>query len=316
MFYDRKVKYFDYIKDGERLHGAGFAKMEVRENCCRLQLHLSGLHMTDNFSRQVYLLSADREEALCPVELKGGRGMVQKELSTDNLCSGISYEALQAIRIPIAAGCELLCRFENGGEQQVPVTYTEVSTENNEESAVAEQSAVAEERTVAERAVEIPWEEEAVDEETEAFELECADEEQNVRITEPEATEQSVAQPEQRIMLASKWEQLSAIYPHIAPFEDERDYLKLGPEDFVVLSNGSYQLAHNSFLLHGYYNYRHLILARHEWRKEARYYIGVPGNFYEREKQVALMFGFESFECKQEPADNGTYGYYMIRVDL
>ena len=73
-------------------------------------------------------------------------------------------------------------------------------------------------------------------------------------------------------------------------------------------------MANNSFLLHGYYNYKHLILSRLEKRGNATYYIGVPGNFYEREKQVALLFGFESFECAEEPARAGDYGYYMMRV--
>ena len=127
---------------------------------------------------------------------------------------------------------------------------------------------------------------------------------------------EAVEEPARQRMLSTKWEQLSAIYPHIRPFEDDRDYLRIGPEDFVVLGRQSYQLVHNSFLLHGYYNYKHLILARHDWRNEERYYVGVPGNFYEREKQVALMFGFESFECGKEPANMGDYGYYMIRVDV
>jgi hypothetical protein len=42
----------------------------------------------------------------------------------------------------------------------------------------------------------------------------------------------------------------------------------------------------------------------------------VPGNFYDREKQVAVMYGFESFECAKEPAGQGDFGYYMIRVEL
>jgi hypothetical protein len=42
--------------------------------------------------------------------------------------------------------------------------------------------------------------------------------------------------------------------------------------------------------------------------------VGVPGNYYEKEKQVAVMFGFESFETKTEPAKEGDFGYYMIGV--
>ena len=47
-----------------------------------------------------------------------------------------------------------------------------------------------------------------------------------------------------------------------------------------------------------------------------RYYIGVPGNFYDREKMVAEMFGFEAFEGEKESASPGDYGYYMKRVEI
>ena len=117
-------------------------------------------------------------------------------------------------------------------------------------------------------------------------------------------------------MKDTKWEQLSSIYPHIHPFRDAREFLSVGPEDFVVLRERYYQMTHNSFLLHGYYNYRHLLLMRQEHSGEVKYYIGVPGNFYEREKQVAGMFGFESFEGAREPAWDGDFGYYLISVEL
>lgn len=117
-------------------------------------------------------------------------------------------------------------------------------------------------------------------------------------------------------MQDTKWEQLSSIYPHIHPFRDAREFLSVGPEDFVVLRERCYHMTHNSFLLHGYYNYRHLLLLRQETSGQARYYIGVPGNFYEREKQVARMFGFESFEGAREPAREGDFGYYLISVEL
>ena len=44
--------------------------------------------------------------------------------------------------------------------------------------------------------------------------------------------------------------------------------------------------------------------------------MGVPGNYYDKEKQVAIMFGFESFECAEEPAGLGDFGYYIIRVNI
>ena len=100
------------------------------------------------------------------------------------------------------------------------------------------------------------------------------------------------------------------------PFEDERVYLKIELQDLVVLSRLYYRLVENSFLLHGYYNYGHLILTKVHRRGQERICVGVPGNYYEKEKQVAVMFGFESFEPKAEPAEDGDFGYYMIGVDI
>lgn len=130
---------------------------------------------------------------------------------------------------------------------------------------------------------------------------------------EPQRTRQT---PRMASMSEDKWRQLQKIHPHIRPFQDEREYLSLRPEDFVILSVGSYRLVQNSFLLHGYFNYEHLILTRVQQKSGDQYYIGVPGNFFEKEKQVAIMYGFESFECRREPASEGEFGYYMIRVDL
>ena len=121
---------------------------------------------------------------------------------------------------------------------------------------------------------------------------------------------------QERLAATTKWQQLSNIYPHIRPFQDGRDYLKIKPEDFVVLAKKYYPLTTNSFLKHGYYNYEHLILTREIRKDGERFYIGVPGNFYEKEKQVAVLFGFESFEGKEEPASNGDFGYYMISVEI
>ena len=78
------------------------------------------------------------------------------------------------------------------------------------------------------------------------------------------------------------------MYPEIHPFRDSREYLSIAPKDFVVLCKEYQRLVHNSFLLHGYYNYRHLILGRIRQKDAWQYYIGVPGNFYDREKILEI----------------------------
>ncbi len=128
--------------------------------------------------------------------------------------------------------------------------------------------------------------------------------------------ENIVAQQQKMVLHDNKWKQLWEIYPHITPFHDERECLSIGPNDFVILPEKYFRMANNSFLLHGYYNYKHLVLKRMECHGQTRYYLGVPGNFYDREKQVAVMFGFESFESLEEPARTGDYGYYLMRIEL
>ena len=46
------------------------------------------------------------------------------------------------------------------------------------------------------------------------------------------------------------------------------------------------------------------------------FFLGVPGVYYEREKMVALMFGFEAFECCGGKAEPGKFGYYLRRVRI
>ena len=108
-----------------------------------------------------------------------------------------------------------------------------------------------------------------------------------------------------------KWEQILDLYEQIHPYGDERVYVKLEPKDFVILQSGYQHLVNNSFLLHGFYNYRYIILG-----KERNFYLGVPGVFYEREKMVAQMFGFEAFECPGGNVRAGEFGYYLRKVEL
>lgn len=136
---------------------------------------------------------------------------------------------------------------------------------------------------------------------------------------EPEMTIDSRPEREEReepACYGDKWEQLSHMYPRIRPFEDEREYLSIAPKDFVVLRQEYQRMVHNSFLLHGYYNYKHLILGKIPEGGAWHYYLGVPGNFYNREKMVAEMFGFEAFEGEREPVKAGDFGYFMKRVEI
>ncbi len=122
--------------------------------------------------------------------------------------------------------------------------------------------------------------------------------------------------PSRDELYEDKWEQLQHIYRTVHPFGDDRAFLSIAPKDFIILEKEFQKMVHNSFLLHGYYNYRHIILGKISQGGDEAFYLGVPGVYYDREKMAAEMFGFEAFEGKHAPAKQGSFGYYMKRVRI
>lgn len=66
---------------------------------------------------------------------------------------------------------------------------------------------------------------------------------------------------------------------------------KIQRSDMSSLPRCFWILANNSFLLHGYHNYHHLLLVE----DEGQYWLGVPGIYDPKEARAAALFGFPQF---------------------
>lgn len=66
---------------------------------------------------------------------------------------------------------------------------------------------------------------------------------------------------------------------------------KIHHSDLKILPKKCWNLANNSFLLHGYHNYHHLLLIE----ENGHYQLGVPGVYDIREVRAAEIFGFPEF---------------------
>lgn len=85
-------------------------------------------------------------------------------------------------------------------------------------------------------------------------------------------------------------------------------YLRIEPKDLKYLPQHLWHMGRNSFLLHGYYNYRYMILQK----EENRFRIGIPGVYSPMEEGVASMFGFGDFVPAQENGRcMGGFGYWF-----
>lgn len=114
------------------------------------------------------------------------------------------------------------------------------------------------------------------------------------------------------------WQEMRKAYPKIQPFDYDgtSEVLTIRPQDIGQLPRENWVYGNNSFLLHGYYNFRYLILVRLQNENgQPRYLIGVPGHYYNSEKYMANMFGFPNFVLsKKQPPNDGRFGYWYTDV--
>lgn len=110
-------------------------------------------------------------------------------------------------------------------------------------------------------------------------------------------------------------EEVSAYIP-----PNSRRCEKIQRQDLSRLPRREWRLANNSFLLHGFYNYHHLLYIE----DDGKTWIGVPGVYHEKERAAATAFGFPEFqrltdmELELSEEEKNTYedfGYWCRQVE-
>lgn len=84
--------------------------------------------------------------------------------------------------------------------------------------------------------------------------------------------------------------------------------VRIFPCDIGRMQQEGWKTGKNSFLMHGFYHYRHLLLAVTQDKKML---LGVPGIENPQEKYMANMFGFDTFLACREKEPDGPVGYWL-----
>lgn len=179
-----------------------------------------------------------------------------------------------------------------------------------------------------------PWEEtEPMEMEAESLTASQVENQQPENLPIPEPESASILEPENLAKLQeldrleketaarnNLWDRLQRQYTKVLAFDYDNgcEILSIKPQDIGLLPREIWVYGNNSFLLHGYYNYRHLILARlYNPQGASRYLLGVPGHYFSNEKYMASMFGFPHFVlAKKQPEDDGRFGYWYTDIRL
>ena len=91
--------------------------------------------------------------------------------------------------------------------------------------------------------------------------------------------------------------------------------VKIVPHDIGRLAMSNWRLGVNSFLSHGYYRYRYIMMGKVKFERKEAYVIGVPGVYTNKEKYLANMFGFNIFiPAKRTKFLTGNFGYWISEI--
>ena len=321
--YQKEIIYVGLYKGGSRMGSAGFLKVENRDRESRICLKVQNvpLGISGRFPIRIYNGSDWKELSNVSIQDGGGNWEetvpenVSKTILLVSLSGGYTLEGRSksapevreqtAVDIPEPEHLdEQIMQSEPHDINQD--TPQRESRDTNQDTPQKESQDIAQDMLTMTMTNLKPQAAEEVDREPETI---------IVKEELPRSSSDAIDIMPQGIsgcnLKEDKWEQILDMYDRIHPYGDERVYVKLEPKDFVILQSKYQHLVNNSFLLHGFYNYRYVILG-----KEQNYYLGVPGVFYEREKMVAQMFGFEAFECPGGNVRAGEFGYYLRKVEL
>lgn len=292
--YQKEIIYIGLYKDGNRMGSAGFLKVESKERESRLYLKVQNVPIGISGKFPVRIYNGTDWKELSGITIHDGSGNWE-----DNPAENVDKAMVQVM---LSGGYMLEGKSKSApkrSDMSQDTTSQDTTYYSQQESEAGE----------TEKQDEKQPEALIVTEELPHLSSGSMDVmPQSVQDHNIDVMPQSV--PDHNLK-EDKWEQILDTYEKIHPYGDERVYVKLEPKDFVILQSKYQHLVNNSFLLHGFYNYRYVILG-----KEQDYYLGVPGVFYEREKMVALMFGFEAFECPGGNVRAGEFGYYLRKVEL
>ena len=193
--------------------------------------------------------------------------------------------------------------------EQAAVTEAVESEPVTGEAVAAEAAAAAEPAVTAPLETEAPAAEPAV---TAPFEAEAPAAEPTGRMPDPFYFREGLTE-------LPLWDSLKRIMPRKRVLSEEGwEVLQIQLQDLGRLPRENWPYGNNSFVLHGYYQYRYLILARRMREQktpgEARwqYIVGVPGIFKPQEKFMAAMFGLPEFKRADSREEN--FGFWCGNV--
>lgn len=313
--YRRFVAYFYEYINGKKQKNAGFAKVELRNGMWRILFRLTAEVMPE-LPIQIYGFVREKDWLLCLPFGSMRSGHVTSEewaYQADHTFgnSDWRFEDLSGIRILGNDGRTFITVWDDERldmdkfVMELPEDErenTETETRNETEKNVDSEEKDIQEIKVLEIISETVQNEEGNVPENESVKLNMQEME-STEMTEIRSDE--TKQPQESRMMKTLFQKRQ----HIDPFADDEimGCIQIMACDVIGLGQEGWNIGRSSFLQHGCYQYRHLLLGT---LQDQTYVIGVPGIQNEQETYMARLFGFEHFKRTKSCDCGKEFGYW------
>ena len=297
----RFVTYIYAYENNNKNQNVGFAKVDIRGDYCQVEIHLKRTGYT-NVKCPVYLFVRENEVIvgveIGEIALVNGCGDFVRQLN----CNGVGetpycMKDMKGILIFLDNTVMFASQWDERAiyrdnfkpyeeTKEIPVEQLEDVAEEPEESGQSEKLQV------------------------ESVQAQQSGEQQSEEL-QPEAQRSGD-------MWMDLWEKLNGMYGAKNLFENmpEISGIHMELKDLRELPKKYWYLGSNSFLLHGFFNYRHLLLGKVENESGRKWFIGVPGIYQNQEKVLAAVFGFPEFRQEKDTGvKTGQFGYWYRFMD-
>lgn len=284
--YIRKIIYLNDYSGGSCGENAGFAKVSKKKTRLKIEINLSVKETLRD--EKIYLL--DRDNNAVNKVFFGTIPSDDKNILIARDGDEASDIKGEVIGIIIGGENYIACAGTTNADVQV--------TDFIRQETIAAETETEEENSDLKQQVEIP--NEKIEKQREMEE----EEEEIIQVEMEEAHDE-----------AYEYRKIFRTHPNMYPFEDDEmeESVQISPGDLSDFPQRFWHLATNSFLLEGYYKYRHLIFVR----TGGKMYLGIPGQYHRRDKFLADMFGFRRFKSIYRRAVKlGDFGYWLMEIDV
>ena len=275
----RFITYIYAYENTKKAGNTGFARIELRGEECRLEIHLRGVYAAQTHCK-IYLFrkqgSGIEGSLIGEMDVRNGAGDFSVIMKTAHISTSLlSFFEMEGIFLCSEDGRIFMSRWTEGEPLTVDMEhFIEWKAEQTEEKIYAEEK-------LQENKIQTAQFDRESDNELRATELPA-------RNFFPQYQWKDI------------WEQFLKSHPASMPFSEKNiTCIKIELMDIRELPRKYWYLGNNSFLLHGFFNYRYLVLGKIEEDNEDKWFLGVPGIYQNQERVMAIIFGFPEFMPEQ-----------------